>query len=295
MTEGYGLTESGIAQIAQNGATLMITVDCGITSVEEIAFARRNGLDVIVTDHHEPKDAIPKAFAILNPKLPACGYPDDSLAGVGVALKLGQGLVGEWAARKINGFRIWIWRPSERPRISFPCSARTASSFPRASAACRTRNPGLFALLAAQGCTGKNLSTGDVVFRSRRASMPRAGFGDPSKGVELLLTDNTASGNAYRPGTEAGQRMNEGRIDAKIQEEAFAWVGEHCDPEKDFAIIAGSAGGIAAWSASWHPKSWRNTTGLPYFFNRDDGRPAGRAGASLRCICSTRCRVRRPA
>ncbi len=91
-TEGYGLNIMAINRLSKQGYSLMITVDCGITSVGEISFAKTQGLDVIVTDHHTPKEEIPKALAVLNPKVEDSGYPFSGLAGVGVTFKLILGL-----------------------------------------------------------------------------------------------------------------------------------------------------------------------------------------------------------
>jgi single-stranded-DNA-specific exonuclease len=91
ITEGYGLNLIAVEQLAQQ-AQLLITVDCGISNVEEIARAQSLGLDVIVLDHHTPPASLPPAYAIINPKRSDCSYPYDMLAGVGVAYKLVQGL-----------------------------------------------------------------------------------------------------------------------------------------------------------------------------------------------------------
>ncbi len=88
--EGYGVSMQGIEKAARIGATLLITVDCGITALEEVAYANSLKIDVIITDHHEPKDVLPHAFAIINPKIG--DYPYDNLAGVGVAFKLLEGI-----------------------------------------------------------------------------------------------------------------------------------------------------------------------------------------------------------
>jgi single-stranded-DNA-specific exonuclease len=88
MEEGYGLSIEAMDKVAETGATLMITVDCGITAVEEVAYARSKGIDVIVTDHHECKPEIPEAIAVVDPWRPDCDYPFKELAGVGVVLKL---------------------------------------------------------------------------------------------------------------------------------------------------------------------------------------------------------------
>jgi len=89
-TEGYGLSSQGIEKAKEEGISLIITVDCGITALEEIEMARKYGIDVIVTDHHEPRETLPEATAIINPKVD--DYPFKDLAGVGVAFKLLEAL-----------------------------------------------------------------------------------------------------------------------------------------------------------------------------------------------------------
>lgn len=86
--EGYGINLQAIEAIAQSGAGLMISVDCGITAVLEVEKAKELGLDIIVTDHHSCKDTLPKAVAVIDPKRQDCNYPFVDLAGVGVAFKL---------------------------------------------------------------------------------------------------------------------------------------------------------------------------------------------------------------
>lgn len=86
--EGYGISTPAIDQIIEDGYTLMISVDTGITAVNEIGYAARRGLETVVTDHHECHSDIPKAVAVVNPKRPDCNYPFKELAGVGVVFKL---------------------------------------------------------------------------------------------------------------------------------------------------------------------------------------------------------------
>ncbi|WP_248927363.1 single-stranded-DNA-specific exonuclease RecJ [Paenibacillus hamazuiensis] len=94
--EGYGLNNSALDHAKRGGVSLIVTVDTGISAYEEIAYARDIGIDVVVTDHHEPPEVLPEATAIVNPKKPGCPYPFKQLAGVGVALKLAQALLGRW-------------------------------------------------------------------------------------------------------------------------------------------------------------------------------------------------------
>ena len=95
LSEGYGVNREAVEELARQGVRLMITVDCGITAVEEVAYASGLGIDVIITDHHECKEEIPAAVAVVDPHRPDCPYPFKHLAGVGVALKLVLALGGQ--------------------------------------------------------------------------------------------------------------------------------------------------------------------------------------------------------
>ena len=88
MRDGYGLQAKAIERLLAEGVGLVVSVDCGIRGSEAALRARDLGLDLIITDHHEPEEALPPALAVINPKRSDCTYPDKSLAGVGVALKL---------------------------------------------------------------------------------------------------------------------------------------------------------------------------------------------------------------
>ncbi|HEY42496.1 MAG TPA: single-stranded-DNA-specific exonuclease RecJ [Anaerolineae bacterium] len=91
--EGYGVNREALAKIKQEGAQLVVTVDCGIRAIDHVEYARSIGLDVIVTDHHEPGQDLPNAVAVVNPKQLQDSYPFEDLAGVGVAYKLAHALL----------------------------------------------------------------------------------------------------------------------------------------------------------------------------------------------------------
>ena len=101
LDEGYGVNENAIRSIAEQGATLIITVDCGITALREVELARELGMDVIITDHHECAGEIPEAVAVIDPKRPDCNYPFPHLAGVGVAFKLLSALEGKAGSERL--------------------------------------------------------------------------------------------------------------------------------------------------------------------------------------------------
>jgi single-stranded-DNA-specific exonuclease len=92
LRDGYGLQPASLDRLQAQGVRLVISVDCGIRGVEAALRAKELGLDLIITDHHEPDSSLPAAFAVINPKRHDCNYPDKNLAGVGVALKLVQAL-----------------------------------------------------------------------------------------------------------------------------------------------------------------------------------------------------------
>jgi len=93
--EGYGLNHRAVERIAESNAKLLITVDCGVRAIEEVAHATKLGLDVIITDHHIQGNALPEAFALLNPHRTETSYPYEGLAGVGVAYKFAQAIFRE--------------------------------------------------------------------------------------------------------------------------------------------------------------------------------------------------------
>jgi single-stranded-DNA-specific exonuclease len=110
LQEGYGLDNEALQKIAGQGATLLITVDCGISDIEPVRYARTKNLDVIVTDHHEPPENLPHAYAILNPKQPGCSFPFRELAGVGVAFNL---IMALRSALRERGF----WQQGQVPNL----------------------------------------------------------------------------------------------------------------------------------------------------------------------------------
>lgn len=100
LTEGYGLSVKAIEKFKNDNINLIITVDCGVTNVKEIALAKKLGMDVIVTDHHEPAEELPDAIAIINPKLRDSKYPFRNVSGATVAFKLAWALAQDFSASK---------------------------------------------------------------------------------------------------------------------------------------------------------------------------------------------------
>ncbi|MDP2683902.1 MAG: single-stranded-DNA-specific exonuclease RecJ [bacterium] len=109
VSEGYGLNMNTVDELEKNGTNLIVTVDCGISSYDEVDYAAEKNIEVIITDHHEQPPKIPKAYAVINPHVEKEKYPFHELAGVGVAFKLVQGLVMEDKGNKLKaGFEKWL-------------------------------------------------------------------------------------------------------------------------------------------------------------------------------------------
>jgi single-stranded-DNA-specific exonuclease len=106
--EGYGINQEALAGLKEDGIQLVISVDCGITSVNEARWARDNGIDLIITDHHSVPDDIPDALAVINPKRPGDNYPYADLAGVGVAFKVACALQIRTGMPKVGHEKWWL-------------------------------------------------------------------------------------------------------------------------------------------------------------------------------------------
>ncbi len=237
LTEGYGLSAEGVAKLHEAGTRLIITVDCGISAREEAVLANKLGIDLIITDHHEPQETMPEAWAVLDPKSPGSGYPDDGLAGVGVALKLCHALA------KKTGKPETFWTAyldlaavgTAADIVPLIGENRTIAQLGFEQLR-RTSNSGLKALIAEQGLSGKPLSTGEVGFQIAPCINAVGRLGDPKRGVELLLTEDPIT--AARYARELKEANIERRaIDKAMQEEAFAWAERHFDPTRDHAIV----------------------------------------------------------
>ena len=194
LEEGYGLHEAAIRRAAQADVKVIITVDCGITACSEVAVARELGLDVIVTDHHEPQEQLPQAYAILNPKVEGAGYPFRELAGVGVAFKVAQALL-QTLGRTCKA----IW--TELELLDLVTLGTIADLVPLTgenrvivklglSQMEKTLHPGLEALLAECGLENKPLKAGQIGFMVAPRINAAGRMDSAREGLELMLTED---------------------------------------------------------------------------------------------------------
>jgi len=197
-SEGYGLNLDAIKQFAESGIKLLITVDLGITAVAEVAQAEVDGIDVIITDHHIPQEILPRAYAILNPKVDE--YPEKMLCGAGVVFKLAQAFI-----KKYNEY-FKIKEGAEKWMLDMAGLATLSDMVPlmgenRAMAHFgmkvlqKSPRPGLQKLLAKMNIDQKYLSPDDVGFMVTPRLNAASRMDDPMRAYELLSTaDETEAG-----------------------------------------------------------------------------------------------------
>lgn len=189
--EGYGLGCDAIRTLAQSGVTLIITVDCGITGVEETDFARSLGVDLVITDHHECKEILPDAVAVVDPHRPDCPYPFKHLAGVGVALKLVLALGGgredalfsRYCTLAAIGTIADVMRMEGENRTIVQCGLNGID---------HSDFIGLHALLREAGLSGKPITSIQIGFVLAPRINAAGRMGRAELAAELLLTDDAA-------------------------------------------------------------------------------------------------------
>lgn len=227
--EGYGLNADAVSSLSHT-AQLLVTVDCGITSVEEAALAKSLGLDLIITDHHEPPEHLPDALAIVDPLLGS--YPFRKLCGAGVALKL------VWALFGIEALDS-LWELAALATVAdiVPLLGENRIIVHHGLQKLQhTRRPGLQALYDIAGLKGKTLTAGHLGFQIGPRINAGGRLDDASRNVELLLTDDPAL--ATRIAAELNeQNVQRQRMEHDILEQANRWVLDGMDFLRDKAII----------------------------------------------------------
>ena len=189
--EGYGLNGEAIAALAAQGVGLIVTVDCGITAVEEVALARSLGVDVVITDHHSCKDILPDAAAVVNPQQPDCTYPNCALAGVAVAWKLAIALAGENGAEVEQQFLplAAIGTVADAMTLTGENRVIVARGLPTIG----TQGfPGLKMLLEEVGGCNKPVTAVTVGYHLAPRINAAGRMGQVGVSLELLLTDDAA-------------------------------------------------------------------------------------------------------
>jgi single-stranded-DNA-specific exonuclease len=199
LRDGYGLQPSAIERLHAAGAALIVSVDCGIRGAEAARRARELGLDLIITDHHEPDAELPDALAVINPKRRDCAYPDKYLAGVGVALKLVHALC------RTAGRESWLPGFIKIAAIGTLADVVPLVGENRVIAKLGldllTRGPhkiGLRALLDISGLTGKTIDSYHISFMLAPRVNAAGRMSSPDIATRLLLASDEAMGDEAR-------------------------------------------------------------------------------------------------
>ncbi len=220
MTEGYGLSEASINKARSVDATLLITVDCGITSNEVIDYANANGMEVLVCDHHEPGDTLPNAHAILDPIKPGCPYPFKSLAACGVAFKLIQAIcANRGEPERAYAYLDYVAIASAADivpligenRILVHYGLQLLNTFPR---------PGFKSLIDCANLDWGNLTTSSVIFGLAPRINAAGRIGDAKRAVEMMIQSDEVA--AYHIAQELEQENRKRRtLDEFTFDQAF--------------------------------------------------------------------------
>ncbi|GIQ70129.1 single-stranded-DNA-specific exonuclease [Xylanibacillus composti] len=232
-TEGYGLNVHALDEAKEKRTDLLITVDNGISAVEPIAYANELGLDVIVTDHHEPPDQLPEALALLNPKRPDCPYPFKGLAGVGVALKLAQALTGETRPQWLQVAAIGTVADL------MPLTGENRTIVKAGLAAMETDPlPGVRALAAVSGLSGKRLTSTHIGFSLGPRINAGGRLDSALPAVELLTTQSEQAAEQLAHDLDACNAERQQLVQEMLEEAKAIVESQGQTSEKRSIVVA---------------------------------------------------------
>ena len=239
--DGYGLGCDALRTLRDQGVSLVITVDCGITGVEEARYAREIGLDLVITDHHECKEQLPEAAAVVDPRRPDCPYPFKHLAGVGVALKLVLALGGQkedaifarYCTLAAIGTIADVMRMSDENRtiVCRGLESISTSDF-----------LGLRALLKETGLLDKEITSIQIGFVLAPRINAAGRMGEAELAANLLLTDDSA-----RAEEMARELCDLNRERQSVEQEIFAQAVDQIE-----SLPAGERSALVLSSEVWH-------------------------------------------
>ena len=228
LEEGYGLNPIAIRQLHREGVKLIITVDCGITAVDEAQLCKELGIDLVITDHHECKSQLPEAVAIVDPHRPDGGYPHKDLSGVGIAFKLACALSGnpdavldEYADMVCLGTVADVMPLHGENRVFVSRGLESLK---------HTRRPGIAALMQESGCAPETITASSIGFMLAPRINAAGRMGQIDLAVELFLTDDPARASVL---AKALCELNHQRqtVESEIYRQAVAMLPPGQPPE----------------------------------------------------------------
>ncbi len=237
-TEGYGISKLGVDFARRNGVTLIIALDCGIKAVEKVAYAKEQGIDFIICDHHLPGDTIPDAVAVLDPKRPDCHYPFDELSGCGVGFKLVQGysLRNGIPFESIKGLLDLVVVSTAADIVPLVGENRILAYYGLRKLNERPRK-GLASIIKICGLDGHHITVDDIVFKigprinaaGRMAVDREEDISAPSGGhaaVNLLVERNEDLADEFGIFIDSSNQARKS-IDRSVTQEAHDYIASH--------------------------------------------------------------------
>jgi single-stranded-DNA-specific exonuclease len=243
--DGYDLGPEGLKTAEAEGASLLVTVDCGILAHDVVREAGTRGVDVIVTDHHSPGESLPPALAVVNPARKDSSYPFSDLCGAGVAFKLCQGIARARGLpdEDLHSLLDLVGLATVADLVPLKDENRVLARF-GLKALALTENAGLKALMTEARIDQSTVSAGNVGFGIAPRLNALGRLGEPQDGLRLLLTEDR--GEARRL-AQVAEEVNQQRREADSQtlDEALELLARTYDPKEDFGVVLESDG--------WHP------------------------------------------
>ena len=228
LEEGYGLNPIAIHQLHQEGVKLIVTVDCGITAVAEAELCHELGIDLVITDHHECKDTLPRAVAVVDPHRVDGGYPHKNLSGVGVAFKLAAALsadqeqvLSDYADMVCLGTVADVMPLQGENRVFVSRGLELLKN---------TRRPGIAALMAECGCAPEAVSASSIGFMLAPRINAAGRMGQIELAVELFLTDDPEKAVELARGLCELNRQRQA-VESQIYGEAISMLPPGKTPE----------------------------------------------------------------
>ena len=228
LEEGYGLNTIAIHQLHAEGVNLIITVDCGITAVAEAELCRELGIDLVITDHHECKDVLPYASAVVDPHRPDGGYPHKNLSGVGVAFKLAAALCGD-QEEVLRNYADMVCLGTVADVMPLQGENRVFVSRGLHSLA-NTKRPGIAALMQESGCAPETVSSSSIGFMLAPRINAAGRMGQIDLAVELFLTQDPVRATEVAKALCDLNRQRQG-VESEIYRQAISMLPEGQPPE----------------------------------------------------------------
>ena len=245
--DGYGLEPAGIERLAAQQVSVVVSVDCGIRSGAAATRARELGLDLVITDHHEPDATLPPALAVINPKRPDCPYPDKDLAGVGVALKLVQPL-GQRTdhTRWLPGFIKMAALGTVADVVPLRGENRVIAKLGLDQLSRGPHTTGLRALLDSTGLLGQTLTSFHIAFRLAPRINAAGRMSTPDLAARLLLLAD--EGRAAEAKDLAEQLDTENLRRQQEEADILTAARRRVDTDPD----VGAHAMLVVWGEGWH-------------------------------------------